>query len=178
MDLPQDLRQLVRPSRRTGPGPAGRELIAEFESGLRQTPDGRPWAGLTAPERRASSTQRLAYLGESRCNWCPGLGTVLANEEVTADGRSEVGNYPVYRRPMRQWMLRITAFAGRLVADLDLVDWPESVKRLQRNWIGPSGGPYHLRDWLFSRQRYWGEPFPIVYDSARPPSRCPTTCCR
>jgi leucyl-tRNA synthetase len=79
-----------------------------------------------------------------------------------------VGNYPVYRRPLRQWLLRITAFAERLLADLDGVDWPENVKRLQRNWIGPSGGPYRLRDWLFSRQRYWGEPFPIVYDEADP----------
>ena len=93
---------------------------------------------------------------------------MLADEEVTGEGRSAVGNYPVYRRPLRQWMLRITAFAERLLADLDEVDWPEHVKRLQRNWIGPSGGPYHLKDWLFSRQRYWGEPFPIVYDEAEP----------
>ena len=93
---------------------------------------------------------------------------MLADEEVTADGRSAVGNYPVHRRPMRQWMLRITAYAERLLADLDDVDWPESVKRLQRNWIGPSGGPYRMKDWLFSRQRYWGEPFPIVYDEADP----------
>ena len=93
---------------------------------------------------------------------------MLADEEVTDEGRSAVGNYPVHRRPLRQWMLRITAFAERLLADLDEVDWPESVKRLQRNWIGPSGGPYHLKDWLFSRQRYWGEPFPIVYDEADP----------
>ena len=93
---------------------------------------------------------------------------MLADEEVTAEGRSAVGNYPVYRRPLRQWMLRITAYAERLLADLDLVDWPERIKRLQRHWIGPSGGPYHLKDWLFSRQRYWGEPFPVVYDEAEP----------
>ena len=111
---------------------------------------------------------RLAYLSEQVVNWCPGLGTVLADEEVTDEGRSAVGNYPVYRRPLRQWMLRITAYAERLLAGLDEVDWPEHVKRLQRNWIGPSGGPYHLKDWLFSRQRYWGEPFPIVYDEADP----------
>ena len=61
-------------------------------------------------------------------NWCPGLGTVLANEEVTADGRSERGNFPVYRRPLKQWMLRITAYADRLIDDLDRLDWPESVK--------------------------------------------------
>ena len=145
------------------------DLIAEFASGRRATPDGRPWPDLTAAEQAdAVDAHRLAYLSEQVVNWCPGLGTVLADEEVTGEGRSAVGNYPVYRRPLRQWMLRITAFAERLLADLDEVDWPESVKRLQRNWIGPSGGPYHLKDWLFSRQRYWGEPFPIVYDEAEP----------
>jgi leucyl-tRNA synthetase len=145
------------------------DLIAEFASGRRATPDGRPWPGLTAAERAdIVDGHRLAYLSEQVVNWCPGLGTVLADEEVTAEGRSAVGNYPVHRRPLRQWMLRITAFAERLLADLDGVDWPEHVKRLQRNWIGPSGGPYHLKDWLFSRQRYWGEPFPIVYDEADP----------
>jgi leucyl-tRNA synthetase len=79
-------------------------------------------------------------LHEAPVNWCPGLGTVLANEEVTADGRSERGNYPVYRRPMKQWMLRITAYADRLVDDLDLLDWSESIKLMQRNWIGRSTG--------------------------------------
>ncbi len=145
------------------------ELITEFASGQRPVPDGRAWADLPAGEQRdIVDSHRLAYLSEQVVNWCPGLGTVLADEEVTDQGRSAVGNYPVYRRPLRQWMLRITAYAERLLADLDEVDWPESVKRLQRNWIGPSGGPYHLRDWLFSRQRYWGEPFPIVYDEADP----------
>ena len=145
------------------------DLIAEFASGRRATPDGRPWRDLTAAERAdAVDAHRLAYLSEQVVNWCPGLGTVLADEEVTDEGRSAVGNYPVYRRPLRQWMLRITAYAERLLAGLDEVDWPEHVKRLQRNWIGPSGGPYHLKDWLFSRQRYWGEPFPVVYDEADP----------
>ena len=145
------------------------DLITEFASGRRATPDGRPWRDLTAAEQAdAVDSRRLAYLAERVVNWCPGLGTVLADEEVTDQGRSAIGNYPVYRRPLRQWMLRITAFAERLLADLDEVDWPENVKRLQRNWIGPSGGPYHLKDWLFSRQRYWGEPFPIVYDEADP----------
>ena len=148
------------------------ELIAEFASGRRAVPDGRPWASLSAGEQRdVIDGHRLAYLAEEVVNWCPGLGTVLADEEVTDEGRSAVGNYPVYRRPLRQWMLRITAYAERLLADLDALDWPENVKRLQRNWIGPSGGPYHLRDWLFSRQRYWGEPFPIVYDEADPARR-------
>ncbi|HSR22492.1 MAG TPA: class I tRNA ligase family protein, partial [Candidatus Eisenbacteria bacterium] len=145
------------------------DLIAEFASGRRATPDGRPWPALTPAEQADTvDMHRLAYLSEQVVNWCPGLGTVLADEEVTAEGRSAVGNYPVYRRPLRQWMLRITAFAERLLAGLDEVDWPEHVKRLQRNWIGPSGGPYHMKDWLFSRQRYWGEPFPVVYDEADP----------
>ena len=156
------------------PGSRGRarpvsELVAEFDSGQRPVPGGRAWAGLSATEQRdIVDDHRLAYQAEQIVNWCPGLGTVLADEEVTDEGRSAVGNYPVYRRPLRQWLLRITAFAERLLADLDGVDWPENVKRLQRNWIGPSGGPYRLRDWLFSRQRYWGEPFPIVYDEADP----------
>jgi leucyl-tRNA synthetase len=72
-------------------------------------------------------------------NWCPGLGTVLANEEVI-DGKSEVGGFPVEKRPMRQWMLRITAYADRLLEDLDMLDWPESLKEMQRNWIGRSVG--------------------------------------
>ncbi len=145
------------------------DLIAEFAAGERATPDARPWRDLSAAEQRdAVDGHRLAYLAEEIVNWCPGLGTVLADEEVTSEGRSAVGNYPVYRRPLRQWMLRITAFAERLLAGLDDVDWPENIKRLQRNWIGPSGGPYHQKDWLFSRQRYWGEPFPIVYDEADP----------
>jgi leucyl-tRNA synthetase len=150
------------------------ELIGEFEAGRRTAQDGRAWPDLSAGERRdVIDGHRLAYLAEVVVNWCPGLGTVLADEEVTADGRSAVGNYPVHRRPLRQWMLRITAFAERLLADLDGLDWPENVKRLQRNWIGPSGGPYHLKDWLFSRQRYWGEPFPIVYDETGRPVALP-----
>ncbi len=81
----------------------------------------------------------LAYVAEVPVNWCPALGTVLANEEVI-DGRSERGNHPVVRRPMRQWMLRITAYAERLLKDLDTVDWPEGIKEMQRNWIGKSTG--------------------------------------
>ena len=72
-------------------------------------------------------------------NWCPELGTVLANEEVI-DGESEVGGFPVVRRPMRQWMLRITAYAERLINELEQLDWPEGIKLLQRNWIGRSEG--------------------------------------
>ena len=73
-------------------------------------------------------------------NWCPGLGTVLANEEVTNEGRSERGNYPVFRRNLRQWMMRITSYADRLASDLDTVDWPDKVVTMQRNWIGKSQG--------------------------------------
>ncbi|HEY2714218.1 MAG TPA: leucine--tRNA ligase [Chthoniobacterales bacterium] len=82
---------------------------------------------------------RLAYVAEVAVNWCPELGTVLANEEVI-DGRSEVGGFPVVRRPMRQWMLRITAYAERLIEELEQLDWPEGIKLLQRNWIGRSEG--------------------------------------
>ncbi len=81
----------------------------------------------------------LAYQAEVAVNWCPALGTVLANEEVT-DGKSEIGGHPVIRRPMKQWLLKITAYAERLVKDLDEVDWPENIKALQRNWIGRSTG--------------------------------------
>jgi leucyl-tRNA synthetase len=99
------------------------------------------WANLAPRERRELVDQyRLAYLDEAPVNWCPALGTVLANEEVTAEGRSERGNHPVYRRPLKQWMLRITAFADRLLNDLDLLDWSESIKLMQRNWIGRSTG--------------------------------------
>ena len=81
----------------------------------------------------------LAYEAEIAVNWCPALGTVLANEEVI-DGKSERGGFPVYRKPMKQWMLKITAYAERLLDDLELVDWPESIKDMQRNWIGKSVG--------------------------------------
>ena len=81
----------------------------------------------------------LAYEAEVAVNWCPALGTVLANEEVI-DGKSERGGHPVFRVPMKQWMLKITAYADRLIDDLDTIDWPESVKDMQRNWIGRSEG--------------------------------------
>ncbi|MCP2168943.1 leucine--tRNA ligase [Goodfellowiella coeruleoviolacea] len=117
------------------------DLEAEYAQGTRATPDGRPWHELTRVEqRRIIDQQRLAYISESPVNWCPGLGTVLANEEVTADGRSERGNFPVFRRNLRQWMMRITAYADRLVDDLDRLDWPEKIKTMQRNWIGRSHG--------------------------------------
>ena len=81
----------------------------------------------------------LAYVDEVAVNWCPALGTVLSNEEVV-DGVSERGGHPVYRRPMKQWVLKITEYADRLLEDLDELDWPESIKDMQRNWIGRSEG--------------------------------------
>ncbi len=94
----------------------------------------------TEAGRRAwRDAHRLAYVSEQPVWWCEALGTVLANEEVV-DGKSEVGGFPVVRRPMRQWMLRITAYAERLLRDLDLVQWPDSIKEMQRNWIGRSEG--------------------------------------
>ncbi|WP_235503561.1 leucine--tRNA ligase [Aeromicrobium sp. Root344] len=117
------------------------ELRAEYESGARTAPDGTAWADLTPIERSVLiDAVRLAYIDDSPVNWCPGLGTVLANEEVTAEGRSERGNFPVFTRNLRQWKMRITAYSDRLIDDLDRVDWPESVKSMQRNWIGRSHG--------------------------------------
>ncbi len=105
------------------------------------TPDGRPWAELAAGERAdIVDDQRLAYVSEAPVNWCPGLGTVVANEEVTADGRSDRGNFPVFKRNMRQWMMRITTYADRLIDDLELLDWTDAIKAMQRNWIGRSHG--------------------------------------
>ena len=103
--------------------------------------DGRPWRELSRAEQLSVlNDHRLAYVDEVPVNWCPALGTVLANEEVTAEGRSERGNHPVFRRPLRQWMMRITSYADRLLDDLERVEWPESVKAMQRNWIGRSEG--------------------------------------
>ena len=99
-------------------------------------------AGLLQNKRRAFiDSKRLAYVSEAPVNWCPELGTVLANEEVI-DGKSEVGGFPVIRKPMKQWMLRITAFAERLLADLDTIEWSDSLKEMQRNWIGRSEGAF------------------------------------
>ncbi|MFO7907553.1 MAG: class I tRNA ligase family protein, partial [Pirellulaceae bacterium] len=89
--------------------------------------------------RRYQDDYRLAYQCDAMVNWCPALGTVLANEEVV-EGKSERGGYPVERRPLRQWMLRITAYADRLESDLDQLEWPEGIKKLQRDWIGRSTG--------------------------------------
>jgi leucyl-tRNA synthetase len=117
------------------------DLIAEFDSGARQLDDGPDWSTLSVGQRAdVIDAHRLVYRSDSMVNWCPGLGTVLANEEVTGDGRSERGNFPVFRKRLRQWMMRITAYSDRLLDDLDLLDWPEKVKAMQRNWIGRSTG--------------------------------------
>ena len=117
------------------------DLVRDLMTGARTTKDGRNFRDLTTAEKHAAIDEfRLVYLSDSMVNWCPGLGTVLANEEVTADGRSERGNFPVFRKRLRQWMMRITAYSDRLLDDLELLDWPEKVKSMQRNWIGRSRG--------------------------------------
>ena len=117
------------------------ELVDEFETGVRATPTGAAWSSLSSGEKHdILDSYRLVYLSDAPVNWCPGLGTILANEEVTAEGRSDIGNYPVFKRNMRQWVMRITAYADRLISDLDRLDWPEPIKLMQRNWIGRSEG--------------------------------------
>ena len=117
------------------------ELIEELEAGTRTTKDGAVYNELSKAEQaKAVDEFRLVYLSNSTVNWCPGLGTVLANEEVTADGRSDRGNFPVFRKNLSQWMMRITAYSDRLLDDLELLDWSEKVKAMQRNWIGRSRG--------------------------------------
>ncbi|MFF9014877.1 leucine--tRNA ligase [Streptomyces sp. NPDC014870] len=118
------------------------ELVEQFENGTRDVPGStRAWSELNASERAdVLGEYRLAYASDAPVNWCPGLGTVLANEEVTADGRSERGNFPVFKARLRQWNMRITAYADRLLDDLDALDWPEAIKLQQRNWIGRSEG--------------------------------------
>ncbi|MFF3289522.1 leucine--tRNA ligase [Streptomyces sp. NPDC003023] len=117
------------------------ELVGQFEDGTREVPGGRAWSSLSSRERaEVLGEYRLAYASDAPVNWCPGLGTVLANEEVTADGRSERGNFPVFKSKLRQWNMRITAYADRLLDDLDALDWPEAIKLQQRNWIGRSEG--------------------------------------
>src|SRR5205823_3761321 len=117
---------------------------AEPIDALRYPPDLQPGEGaslaqLEAKRRVYRDSRRLAYVTEAPVWWCEQLGTVLANEEVV-DGQSEVGGFPVIRKPMRQWMLRITAYAERLLNDLDTIEWSHSLKEMQRNWIGRSEG--------------------------------------
>ncbi|MCU9519783.1 leucine--tRNA ligase [Corynebacterium sp. ES2794-CONJ1] len=124
------------------------ELIPLLESGQREIPahlaEEFHTHDYTALDRIQQADvideYRLVYQSHSMVNWCPGLGTVLANEEVTAEGKSERGNFPVFRKKLVQWMMRITAYSDRLIDDLELLDWPEKVKSMQRNWIGRSRG--------------------------------------
>ncbi len=111
----------------------------------------------------------LAYESNEPINWCPSCQTGLANEDVEEDGTCERCGTKVELKPMRQWVLKITAYADRMLADLDkLLAWPNGVKEAQRHWIGRTENPdgtvsYTMRDWVFSRQRYWGEPIPIIH---------------
>ena len=124
------------------------ELVPLLEDGSRPIPEKLAQEFGTSDFTKLDKVQqakvideyRLVYRSYSMVNWCPGLGTVLANEEVTADGRSERGNFPVFRKKLSQWMMRITAYADRLIDDLEVLDWPDKVKNMQRNWIGRSRG--------------------------------------
>jgi leucyl-tRNA synthetase len=140
-----------------------------------ETEKGRPISELPIPSevaaegdravRRYQDEHRLAYQLEAPVNWCPALGTVLANEEVVG-GVSERGGHPVVRIPLRQWMLRITAYADRLERDLDCLDWPESIKLLQRNWIGRSTGA-EVDFFIGKRRGPDGRPARAEYDNWR-----------
>lgn len=152
----------VRPDGGTGRARPISELEAEYAAGTRSVADGRAWAELTSAEQReVINDQRLAYVSNAPVNWCPGLGTVLANEEVTSDGRSERGNFPVFQRNLRQWNMRITAYADRLVDDLEDIDWPDKVKAMQRNWIGRSEGAHVVFDVVGGRE-------PVTVFTTRP----------
>ncbi len=131
------------------------------------------WKTYTEEEKeKILMKYRLAYEGYSEVNWCPQLGTVLANDEIV-DGPngellSERGNYPVEKKSMRQWFMRITAYADRLLDGLGGLTWPEHIKEIQKNWIGKSVddngvATYTMRDAIFARQRYWGEPIPLMH---------------
>ncbi|MGL5816320.1 MAG: leucine--tRNA ligase [Phycicoccus sp.] len=133
----------VRPDGGRGRARPIAELVEELRAGIRPLPDGetRVWDELTSVEQAAVvDAHRLVQSVQAEVNWCPGLGTVLANEEVTGEGRSDRGNFPVFTRNLRQWVMQITAYADRLADDLDRVEWPEKVKVMQRNWIGRSRG--------------------------------------
>lgn len=146
------------------------KLVESFDAGERNLSPGdcevlnrevgSTWHDLSNQEHQAVlNNYRLAYQDEIVVNWCPGLGTVLANEEVTNDGKSERGNFPVYKRPLKQWIMRITSYTERLLEDLDVdlasgkgesfrLDWPAAIKLMQQNWIGRSEGAEVLFDVL------------------------------
>ncbi len=121
------------------PAELGRDALPRVQADRQVGPTDE--AQLESARRAYRDSKRLAYVSEQPVWWCEQLGTVLANEEVQ-DGVSEVGSHPVVRKPMRQWMLRITAYAERLLTDLDAIDWSDSLKEMQRNWIGRSEGAY------------------------------------
>ena len=127
--------QRAQPIEELRAGLADGRIVAEDDNG-----NALVFESMTEREQREYvDSRRLAYLGEQAVNWCPKLGTVLANEEVI-DGRSERGGFPVVRKPLRQWMFRITEYASRLLSDLELIDWPESTRIMQQEWIGRSEG--------------------------------------
>jgi leucyl-tRNA synthetase len=138
--------QGIKGSRDRGTARDGGMKVRRDEAGDQSSPmqsesRSRAWKELPDKEQRqVIDNYRLAYIDEIPVNWCPALGTVLANEEVDNEGRSERGGHPVFRRPLRQWILRISAYAERLLSDLDELDWPEPIKLMQRNWIGRSTG--------------------------------------
>ncbi|MDR3152143.1 MAG: leucine--tRNA ligase [Bifidobacteriaceae bacterium] len=125
------------------------DLVAEFYSGKRALPEidgidkNKKWGELDIGQKeKILSEFRLAYRKKSPVNWAPGLGTVLANEEITAEGKSERGNFPVFTKELSQWSMRITAYAQRLLEGLKIIDWPDKIKQMQTNWIGQSRGAY------------------------------------
>ena len=135
-----------------------------------------------AAVRKYQDEHRLAYQSDALVNWCPALGTVLANEEVI-DGKSERGGHPVVRMPLRQWMLRITAYADRLEKDLERLDWSDGIKKLQRDWIGRSTGA-EVDFFIGTATRPAGKPASefeawktLAAEIRLPAERRATTCC-
>ena len=118
-------------------------IIDRFENGTLTASSGKSWNVLSEKEQYDELAKyRLAYLEESTVNWCPRLGTVLGDEEVSPEGKSEIGDFPVLRLPLTQWNLRITKYADRLVSGLEDLDWPSGIKTMQKNWVGKSEGAY------------------------------------
>ncbi len=156
------------------------DLIQEFKKSgtknvhawttYKKTFTAREWNAYSKMEQQEILMQyRLAYEGESEVNWCAELGTVLANDEIIEDKNgiaiSERGSYPVEKIRIKQWSMRITAYADRLLSGLAGLDWAPSIKEIQKNWIGKNGDSYIMRDAIFARQRYWGEPIPLSRDT-------------
>ncbi len=172
VDLPADLQLLVRRRRRSKARPIA-DLVAQFETGERavRRRAARAWSELSAVERAdVLGEYRLAYASDAPVNWCPGLGTVLANEEVTADGRSERGNFPVFKAKLRQWNMRITAYADRLLDDLDGAGLARGHQAAAAQLDRPlRGRPRRLPAWTASTSR--------SSPPARTPCSAPPTWC-